>query len=1018
MKYLWSRAGRGGKDALLAELLAKTARGERCLWLVPEPYSHAAERTLAERGGAAVCLLAETVTFRRLCDRILAEGGGLAEPVLDAGGRLLLMRRALSLVAERLKSLNSFARKTGFLPSLIETLDECKRYGIAPADLERAGGEKLCDLSLIFSTYEMLCEGGAMDPHDRVTLAWEKARGFSKGIHIFVSDFISFTPQERLLLKRLHDFAASFTVLFRGEPSEKGFAPLYKTAGQLTTDNEQQTVNNGESGIHPALLHMEREWFERKPKPYAGNAEGAVEIYAASGESAETRFAAERVLRLVRDEGLRWREIGVVCSDLEVYLPLIESIFPQYDIPIFSDKMDEVADKPLPRCIRALSDCLRYGFRADDVMRLLRTGLLPLPLEETDLMENYLRRWNPRGSRFSGGSDWTRPLSGWHNEPTGAETAELERLNALRRHINRAAKILSSGKTARHCGDALRSALEELGVPQGIEVRTAALLEAGEGKLSAECGQMWEMFLKAAEQCVGILEDEPMGQEEFCELCLLVLSGYSVGSIPASLDRVHVGDQGRYPRLPVKALVYIGMSADRVPARPGAGGLLSAEERGALTQAGCEMPPDPPCRVEREFYNLYTACTLPSQKLILIYTENGKPKDDGRADAVDKLCGIFGSFPIQVPPPSLPLTPIPVPCGPLSGEHAVRLYGNTLKISASKVEAFSLCPFSYFCRYGLRAEARPESGFAPPDVGREIHAMLENCARYATERGGFHCIPREELVYFAETRAKASLEKVLRNAATPRLLAQGVRLVETGKILAGRLWDEFIESRFTPVGFEMFVEGREIPLAGLPQGTPSAYCVRGVADRVDGYRKDGTLYLRVVDYKTGSKKFSLSDVYNGLGAQMPLYLSLLANDARFGAERCEAGGMLYVQTRDLALNPDAKHSGLLLDDIEILEAMDGRLRGGAGALPVYFNKDGTLSKRSSVASAEELKSLRKRVESLAGQTARGIAEGRVDVMPLELREMPCERCDYRRACLFGGETGLDTGGDERNAPDD
>jgi ATP-dependent helicase/nuclease subunit B len=994
MKILWSRAGRGGMDALLTELLSK--KGERCLWLVPEPYSHAAERLLAERGGASACLYAEVVTFRRLCDHILAEGGGLSLTVLDEGGRLLLMRRALRAVAGQLRALNAFAHKPGFLPSLLETLDECKNYGVLPGDLERAGGDKLQDLSLIFSAYAMLREDGTIDPRDRFTLAWEKAGEikFGRGAHIFVSGFASFTPQERFLLKRLNDFAASFTTLFRGEFSDAGFAPLRTTARHLSFDSGQRTVDRLEAERHPALAHMERVWFDRRAALFAGDAGGALEAYVASSEAGEARFAAERVLRLARDEGYRWRDIGIVCSALEDYLPLIESIFPLYKIPYFSDKMDDAADKPLSRCINALSDCTRYGFRQDDVMRLLRTGLLPFSLEDCDLMENYLRRWNPRGSRFSGDADWVRPLSGWRKEPSETDIKELKRLNALRRHITNAAKVLSKEKK-------LSTALELLGVPEGLERQAAALLEAGEGKLASECGQMWELFIKAAEQCSAILDGEQVDCHEFCELCLLVMSGYSVGSIPASLDRVNVGDQGRFPRIPFKVIIYIGVSADRVPARPGGGGLLSLEERAALAGAGCEMPPDPPAKIEREFYNLYTACTLPSQKLILTYTGANNTKDDGRAEIIGKLCGIFDLRPLPVPPPSIPIYQMPpvVNC-PLSAANVTALYGKSLRVSASRIEKFSLCPFAYFCRYGLKAEGRPEPGFAPPDVGVEIHAILEGCTRYAMERGGFRSVPREELVYFAEVSAKEGIEKLMRfgNAATPRLLAQGVRLAGAAKLLAGKLWDEFTESKFSPVGFEMFAEGKPSLLSGLPQDAPSSYILRGNADRVDGYRKDGAHYLRVVDYKTGGKTFSLADVYNGIGAQLPLYLFLLCGNGG------TPGGMLYVQTRELTLNPNAKHSGLLPDDAELLEAMDGRLKSGQGVLPVSFNKDGSFSKKSSVASPEEFERLRKQVERLTYETAHGIAKGCTDVVPLDLRESPCRWCEYRAACLFDEET--------------
>jgi ATP-dependent helicase/nuclease subunit B len=929
------------------------------------------------------------------------------------------MRRAVQTVSGKLKALNIYAAKPGFLPGLIQTLDECKCYGIDARQLERAGGDKLNDLALIFSAYDMLCEGGPLDPLDRVTLARTKAKEirFCKGVHIYLSHFTSFTPQERLLLKTLADNAASFTVLLLGDPSGPGFEPLHTTARQLSANSGQITVNSGENGRHPALAHMERHWFERAaprgPAARAGSSQPEdaspasfpIELYAAPGEAAEVRFAAERAVGLARDEGYRWRDIAVIASDYQTYGPLIESIFPQYRVPVFSDKMDDVAGKPLSRCIRAAADCLRYGYRADDVMRLLRSGLLPVPAPDIDLFENYLRRWNPRGSRFSGGSGWTRPLGSWHSEPDEMDQTLLDQLNSLRRRISGALTLLSRAKTSGQCATALTAALEALGVPEGVAARANALNAAGETKLSNECSQMWELYNKAVEQCAVFLQDEPMDCQEFCELLLLVLSGYTVGSIPASLDSLHAGDQSRYPRLSFPVVIYIGASHEKVPARSGGDGFLSAEEREALAGVGCEMPPDPPARIKRELYNLYTACTLPSKKLILSYSKS--PKEDAPAEAISRLSAIFGLPVTLTPPPSLPSDPLPIAKGPLSAQSAAALYGSTLRLSASRVEAFSKCPFLYFCQYGLRTERRAEPGFSPLDVGRELHIILEQCARYALDRGGFAQIPREELCWFAESLSLKRQDALLRRGgvATPRLLAQGAKLSRAASLLAGRLWDEFIHSRFAPLGFELSVESPEITLRGRPEDAPSAYTLRGVADRADGFYSGDTLYIRVIDYKTGRQSFSVSDVHNGLSAQMPLYLFLLRSQAqeRFGAAKAEAAGILYVQTRDLLASPNAKHSGLLLDDPNLLKAMDDRLGREDGVLPVSLNQDGSFSKKSSVASPAELEDLQKSIGLLVRDTARQIANGQVSAAPLDHRESPCEHCGYRAACHFDEE---------------
>jgi ATP-dependent helicase/nuclease subunit B len=274
------------------------------------------------------------------------------------------------------------------------------------------------------------------------------------------------------------------------------------------------------------------------------------------------------------------------------------------------------------------------------------------------------------------------------------------------------------------------------------------------------------------------------------------------------------------------------------------------------------------------------------------------------------------------------------------------------------------------------------------------------------DRGGFAAVSRDELRLCAEQQARGRQEIVLRRGgmATPRLLAQGERLARAASALAGRLWDEFNHSLFVPLGFELAVESPETPLNGLPEGAPAAYKLRGFADRADGYKKGDTLYLRVVDYKTGGKTFSLPDVCNGLSAQMPLYLFLLRRDAprRFGAAKAEAAGILYVQTRGSMASDEHKHSGLLLDDPEILEAMDCRLRSPDSVLPVSLNQDGSFHKRSSVASPEQMDNLQKQIARLVRGMARSVACGQIGAAPLVKKDgsSPCEWCDYKAACLF------------------
>ena len=113
----------------------------------------------------------------------------------------------------------------------------------------------------------------------------------------------------------------------------------------------------------------------------------------------------------------------------------------------------------------------------------------------------------------------------------------------------------------------------------------------------------------------------------------------------------------------------------------------------------------------------------------------------------------------------------------------------------------------------------------------------------------------------------------------------------------------------------------------------------------------------MVDYKTGKKDFDYCDVYNGVGLQMLLYLFALQNaDAELLGSNPIGVGVQYFPARAPYLPSDGrlsaqeadklrraawKRKGLLLQDAEILQAME------PGDSPVRMSytvkKDGSLS---------------------------------------------------------------------------
>ena len=299
--------------------------------------------------------------------------------------------------------------------------------------------------------------------------------------------------------------------------------------------------------------------------------------------------------------------------------------------------------------------------------------------------------------------------------------------------------------------------------------------------------------------------------------------------------------------------------------------------------------------------------------------------------------------------------------------------------------------------------------------------MLEGVAREVKNRGGYAAVSDAELHeltrLFVDDYVSRELNDFQEKSA--RFVHLFRRLCRDAERIVLDMARELRRSDFEPLDFELnFSKARDLPPTELGEGE-GRLTLTGVADRVDGWLHEGKLYLRVVDYKTGVKKFSLSDVWYGMGLQMLLYLFALEQGgaARYGREIVPAG-VMYLPARDALLSaerrPDdetldaeraraLRRSGLVLGDEALIEAWEG----GADKryIPVSFRSGKPVS---GVASAEQLGRLshhiRERLSEMAGELRRGSIAA--DPYFRSGGENACQFCDFYDACQFtDGENG-------------
>ncbi len=1070
MLRIWmGRANTGKTRRVLGEI---KRRGARALLLSPEHASHQAEVELCRACGPESARYAEVLSLRLLANRALALTGGLTDGTLDAGGKLLLMQLSLQEAASQLTVYARPSRKAPFLQELVSLCDELIAGRVLPEDLgdaapqlEGMSGAKVRDLSLIYAAYlSRLCQEGAdrRDLMEKLIDSLEPS-GYAAGKDIYLDGFTYFTAQELKLIEILLRTARSVTVTLLGDgsgleiftESVRTRDRLARVAGACGVPCTVEVLPLPEPGN--ALEHLAARFFGQ-PESWAGDCDG-VELCRAESMFTETEYVAAKILELVRSGAYRFRDIGVAARNLDEYAATIENVFERYGVPVYLSRRSDVLEKPVLSLLAGALDAVAGGYEYEDMFRWLKTGLAGLTDGECDLLENYAIAWDIHGSMWVREEDWTGNPSGWREDFTPEQAAALAEINRLRRRVGAPLRRLAQGlkerEGAREKLEALWAFLDELGLARQLEERTARLEALGELQRAMEYSQLWELLCGVMDQFADMLGDAPLDTEEFTRLLKLVLTQYDVGTIPVSLDQVQASQITRNDRRRIKCLFLMGANDHVLPAVQTSMGLLTREDREQLKGRGIDLAPSGMDLFHIELQNLYAALAQPTDRLCVTWPASDLAGTPLRPSfVVGRIKALLPSAAESSGERSCRLT-APIPAlelaggeregelwryfaqdvrwgdalaamdraaqmtrGRLSPQAVETLYGRSYRMSASRIDKINSCHFAYFMQYGLRAKERTQAGFDASQVGTFLHYVLEHVTRSVMDRGGFAAVDERELKKLVDQVVQSYMDAALpgfdgRDARFKYLFR---RLRKTVGTIVDNVAGELAVSDFVPLEFELGFGGDGKLPAITVQAQDAALTVAGKVDRVDGWLKDGKLYLRVVDYKSGKKAFDLSDVRHGLNIQMLLYLFTLEREGRplFGHEIVPAG-VLYLPARDVlvnqprgvgpsqlraALDRELRRSGMVLGEPEVLRAMEHSALDEPRFLPLTLGRDGSITK--GVASAAELGKLGQYVDKLLEKIAQELRQGNIDADPCgrSEHENACTYCEFASACHF------------------
>ncbi len=1041
------------REEIFKMLSADVAKenGNRIL-IVPELISYDSERKLCIEAGDTASRYAEVLSFTRLINRVADAVGRGTEDCLDNGGRVVAMASAVRQIHNSLKAFASLETRPEFLTGLVETVDELKRCCITSADLMRVArnseglfAQKLEELSLILDAYDGLCMRGKRDPRDQLKWMLEQLHDSDFGQeHVFYFDgFMDFSRQQFEIVSYMILVSPQVTISLNCDQLDTGsiaFERASDTASQLLRFAKNNGIDVSVSVIEPKQNAL-RPFYNRLFHGDTSDVGLGKQLQTFHCESIhqECVNAAEHIMDLVRS-GARYRDITVVCTDLNKYRNVINHVFHRCNLPVYMSGTDDILTMPTISAVFYALEAALGGFEQKSVIRYLRSVLSPLETDICDHLENYVIIWSISGDAWT--KDWINHPDGIGMIPDEASTAALSRINTARKtaldpliHLQRA---FHEAENLGQQVAALHMFFEEVKFSEKLNCMADVMEEKGDFRSAQILNQLWEILVNALEQMYDILADTCWDKDTFIQLFRLLLSQYDVGTIPPVLDAISIGTVDDLRCHQTKHLFVLGAVEGSFPSYGAGTGILSDQERTALRQMGIFLNGGSLELLQTQFAEIYSIFNGASLSVSVSYSSD-QPSfvytrlsslSGGESAVVSKLGAAMadkteaGAYLARWNAVNdaehIGIRPIyedicarrDHSLGCMDRDKIEKLYGKKLNLSASQIDRFGECRLSYFLRYGLRAKERKPATIDPAEFGTYVHAVLENTLQEVMDLGGFQKVDLDKTAEIAQKYSRDYANERFSQIDTKRLMYLFDRNCRELDMIVQELWQELHDSAFVPFDFELgFGNNGKMPAIEF-QGEMMEARLQGFVDRIDVWPSETGNYFRVVDYKTGKKDFDYCDIYNGIGLQMLLYLFALEQEGEcvLGENPIPAGiqyfparvpmvssdGMLSEEEYEAARSKLWKRKGLLLCQENVLQAME------PGEIPRRLSysrkKDGTIS--GDIADSRQFSLLKKFVNHLVVRMIDDISSGCVEPNPYTRGSAhnACTYCPYSSIC--------------------
>ena len=1114
LRFYFGPSGSGKSHRIYEEIMQRAAQepGRNFLIIVPDQFTMQTQKDLVMRSDRGGILNIDVLSFGRLSHRILEEVGTKEMPVLDDTGKSLVLQKIAADLKEQLPAMGSLLHKQGYIHEVKSAISEFMQYGISTQDMDKliASAEKRGALAMKLRDLKTLYRGFQDYIRDHFITTEEtldvlrrslvKSKILPDSVVVF-DGFTGFTPIQNRLIQELmrvcEETIVTVTIGEEEDPyqmdgeqklfhlSKKTVADLVKLAAEAeVTRGEDVFVKGGPNRFAeaPALCYLEQNLFRYQYEPYTEK-QHEIHMFEALSPREEVHQTALYIRKLIREEGLTYRDIAVVIGDLEGYASYVETEFRQLEIPCFLDRTRGIVLNPMIEYIKSALQLYIRDFSYDTVFHFLRSGMADISREEIDELENYVIRTGARGYRtysrlFTRKTEEMQQGSGQEDTERAEET--MERLNRIRQQFADTVEILHMAPRAKagEYVDHLYDFLEQNQVQQKLLNYQQQFEQEGDLAKAREYAQIYRLVMDLLDQIYELLGEEEISLQEFADILEAGFGEITVGTIPQNVDRIVVGDMERTRLKQVKVLFFLGVNDGNIPKNASKGGIISDMDREFLIESGTEMAPSPRQQMYIQRLYLYLNMTKPSERLYLSYAKvNSDGKGIHPSYLIDTVRKLFPQLAVEYPQNRSRLEQIEgrqegarylaeelreYADGTLREEErqdfylmyrayeadpegrdrltaaafrrykesglsrivARALYGRQLENSVSRLETYAACACRHFLQYGLSLQEREEFGFEVSDMGNVYHAVLENFAGKLAESGrtwwdfdeNFATQAIKEAV---EGYAATYGETVLYSSARNEYAITRMSRILTRTVLT--LQQHLKQGSFQPDDYELsFRFAEDLDSIHVDLSEEEKMHLQGRIDRIDVSEDAEHVYVKVIDYKSGNKKFDLAALYYGLQLQLVVYMNaaMELESRKHPDKEIVPAALLYYHIDDPTIETPVeltqeqineeilaklRMNGVVNSDPAVVERLDHLLQDKSKVIPVEKKKDGSFSARSGILSREEMQLVSSYVDTKIRKIGREILDGKIAANPYEKgNEEACTYCAYKKVCGFDG----------------